>query len=69
MNNPKEWIDSNFKKLISTRRWLHMNPEIGFNEHKTSKYLQDLLVKSDYKIIQNKKMKTGFFCEYNSSLE
>ena len=43
-----------------------MNPEIGFNEHKTSEYLQDLLTTSGYKIIQKKEMKTGFICEYNS---
>ena len=53
MNNI-DWIDKNFSKLVQIRRWLHMNPEIGFDEHKTSEYLQNLLTTSDYKIIQNK---------------
>ena len=66
MDNIKSWIDKNFNKLVDIRRWLHMNPEVGFNEHKTSKYLQKLLIASDYKITQNKDMKTGFTCEYNS---
>ena len=66
MNNSQKWINENFEKLTSVRRWLHMNPEIGFNEHKTSQYLQNLLVESGYDIIQNKDMQTGFFCEYDS---
>jgi len=61
-----QWIDKNSTKLIDIRRWLHMNPEIGFDEHNTSAYLQKLLEKSGYKITQNEKMKTGFTCEYNS---
>ena len=62
----QNWIDVNFEKLVSIRRWLHMNPEVGFSEYKTSEYLKKLLSKTGYKIIQNPDMKTGFFCEYNS---
>ena len=43
-----------------------MNPEIGFDEHNTSLYLQKILKKYGYTITQDKKMKTGFFCEYSS---
>ena len=50
MNSGREWIDKNSAKLIDIRRWLHMNPEIGFDEYKTSKYLQELLQKSNYNI-------------------
>ena len=60
------WISDNFKKLIDIRRWLHRNPEIGFDEHKTSEYLKKLLLDSGYTITQTPEMKTGFFCEYNS---
>ena len=38
----QNWIDLNFEKLVSIRRWLHMNPEIGFSEYKTSDYLKKL---------------------------
>ena len=62
----ESWISDNFKKLIDIRRWLHRNPEIGFDEHKTSEYLKKLLLDSGYTITQTPEMKTGFFCEYNS---
>ena len=63
-HNFQGWIDSNFKKLVDIRRWLHIHPEIGFSEHKTSKYLKNLLSKSGYEITQTPEMETGFFCEY-----
>ena len=62
----ESWVSDNFKKLIDIRRWLHRNPEIGFDEHKTSEYLKKLLLDSGYTITQTPEMKTGFFCEYNS---
>ena len=62
----ESWVSDNFKKLIDIRRWLHRNPEIGFDEHKTSEYLKKLLLESGYTITQTPEMKTGFFCEYNS---
>ena len=65
-NSFQNWINNNFKKLVDIRRWLHRNPEIGFNEHKTAEYLKEILSTSGYKITQTSKMKTGFFCEYNS---
>ena len=68
MTSP-DWIKKNSSKLIDIRRWLHMNPEIGFNEHKTSEYLKNQLIKAGYSIIQKDKMKTGFFCEYSSGSE
>ena len=60
-NSFEGWVSNNFKKLLDIRRWLHQNPEIGFDEHKTSKYLKKILSDSGYKIIQNPEMKTGFF--------
>ena len=42
-SNFENWTADNFKKLVEIRRWLHMHPEIGFDEHETSKYLQKLL--------------------------
>ena len=32
------WLENNFEKIVSIRRWLHQHPEVGFNEYKTSKY-------------------------------
>ena len=65
----KDWTSDNAKKLIKIRRWLHQNPEIGFDEYKTSEYLKKILSNSGYTITQNSKMKTGFFCEYNSGIK
>ena len=31
------WIELNKQKIIDLRRWLHKNPEIGFNEFNTAK--------------------------------
>ena len=59
----ESWVSDNFKKLIDIRRWLHRNPEIGFDEYKTSEYLKKLLLDSGYTITQTPEMKTGFFCE------
>ena len=39
----KDWTSDNAKKLIEIRRWLHQNPEIGFDEYKTSEYLKKIL--------------------------
>ena len=65
-NSFQNWIKDNFKKLVEIRRWLHRNPEIGFDEYKTAEYLKKILSALGYKITQTSKMKTGFFCEYNS---
>ena len=35
-----QWLNDNMDDLRRLRRWLHQHPEIGFDEHKTSKYLQ-----------------------------
>ena len=58
------WVDNNFHKLVEIRRWLHQHPEVGFNEHQTSKYCKDLMRDLGCKIYQTKFMKTGFYCEY-----
>ena len=59
-----QWLNNNMGDLRRLRRWLHQHPEIGFDEHKTSKYLQRKLIDAGYSIIQTPKMKTGFTCEY-----
>ena len=58
------WIELNRDFIIDLRRWLHQNPELGFQEHNTSNHLQSILSKNDYSIIQNKDMETGFYCDY-----
>ena len=60
------WIELNKQKIIDLRRWLHQNPEIGFNEFNTAKHLSQILSEAGYSIITNDKMKTGFYCDYNS---
>tara|TARA_Y100001970_G_C14131103_1_gene801756 strand:- start:44 stop:1204 length:1161 start_codon:yes stop_codon:yes gene_type:complete len=59
-----DWLDNNFDRVIKHRRWLHQNPEIGFNEHNTSKYCKKVMSEYGYKINYNNKMKTGFTCDY-----
>ena len=60
------WIELNKQKIIDLRRWLHQNPEVGFNEFNTAKHLSQILSEAGYSIITNGKMKTGFYCDYNS---
>jgi len=60
------WIKLNRDFIIKLREWLHQNPELGFEEHKTSKYLKTILEEKGYSIVQNKDMKTGFYCDYGS---
>ena len=63
--NIDSWIKLNQKKIIDLRRWLHKNPEIGFNEFNTAKHLSGILSKAGYDVVTNDKMKTGFYCDYN----
>ena len=60
------WIEQNFERVIEIRRWLHQHPEVGFDEHETSRYCKKLMVDMGYKIIQNERMQTGFYCDYGS---
>ena len=60
------WIEENFQKIIDIRRWLHQHPEIGFYEHETSKYCQNLMKELGYIVTKNDKMQTGFICDYGS---
>ena len=54
------WLDDNFQKVVEIRRWLHQHPEVGFNEHETSKYCQKLMQEMGFEIHQTKPMQTGF---------
>ena len=55
------WLEKNLQHVIDIRRWLHKHPEVGFNEHETSRYCQKLMIDMGYTINQNDKMQTGFF--------
>ena len=61
------WLGKNFKRIIEIRRWLHQHPEVGFNEHQTSNYCKKLMRDMGYRVVQNKKMQTGFYCDYGNS--
>ena len=61
------WLEKNFKRIIEIRRWLHQHPEVGFNEHQTSNYCKKLMRDMGYRVVQNKKMQTGFYCDYGNS--
>ena len=54
----KHWIENNFNRIIEIRRWLHKHPEVGFDEHESSRYCQKLMKDRGYKIIQNEKNST-----------
>ena len=62
-----QWILDNRRTIIDLRRWLHKNPELGFEEFKTSEYLSNILSNKGYSINSNNKMKTGFYCDYKTS--
>ena len=61
-----KWLENNKSIIIDLRHWLHKHPEIGFKEVKTSKHLQNILIKHGYEINQTPAMKTGFICEYGN---
>jgi|TARA_B110000116_G_scaffold230185_1_gene212439 amidohydrolase len=61
-----KWLETNFQKIVEVRRWLHQHPEVGFNEHETTRYCQNLMGELGLDIYQNKAMKTGFYCDYGS---
>jgi len=60
------WLDKNYQKVVEIRRWLHQHPEVGFDEHETSKYCQNLMQEMDFEIHQTKPMQTGFYCDYGN---
>ena len=62
----ENWVDNNFQKLVTIRRWLHQHPEVGFDEHDTSKYCQNLMKDLGFEIHQTEPMKTGFYCDYGN---
>ena len=60
------WLDKNYQKVVEIRRWLHQHPEVGFDEHETSKYCQKLMQEMGFEIHQTKPMQTGFYCDYGN---
>ena len=59
MKNINTFLNDNFEKLVSYRRHLHQNPEVGYEEKNTSNYLKKILKEHGLPIIQNSKMKFG----------
>ncbi len=59
-----KWLNENIENIIKIRRHIHSHPELGFQEYETAKFLKAILRKAGYRIKTNKKMKTGFYCEY-----
>ena len=62
----ESWVDENFQKIVDIRRWLHQHPEVGFDEHETSKYCQNYMKSLGFKIHQTELMQTGFYCNYGT---
>ncbi len=62
----KSWVDKNFQKIIDIRRWLHQHPEVGFDEHETSRYCQNHMRNLGFEIHQTQPMQTGFYCNYGN---
>jgi len=63
-----KWLDANFEKLVGIRRWIHQHPEVGFNEHETARYCQNLMSELGLEICKNEEMKTGFYCDYGNGV-
>ena len=47
-------------QMRSWRRHLHQNPELGFKEHKTSKFIHEKLLQFGFESIKTAVGKTGF---------
>ena len=62
----KTWVDENFQRIVDIRRWLHQHPEVGFNEHETSRYCQNYMIDLGFEIHQTGPMQTGFYCNYGN---
>ncbi len=44
------WIDSQLSNLVETYHWLHLNPEISFEEEKTAAKIADLWQADGYEV-------------------
>ena len=58
------WLNKNYSRLCEIRRYLHSNPEIGFQEQNTSLYLKNILKNVGYHIYQTSSMQEGFYIEF-----
>ncbi|MFQ3333128.1 MAG: amidohydrolase [Thalassomonas sp.] len=43
INQIKHLAESTFDEIVEIRRYIHKNPELSFNEHKTSAYIKSIL--------------------------
>ena len=43
INKIKQLTESAFDEIVEIRRYIHKNPELSFNEHKTSAYIKSIL--------------------------
>jgi len=39
----KQLVEASFDEIVEIRRYIHKNPELSFNEHKTSAYIKSIL--------------------------
>lgn len=65
----KQLAKENLNSIIQHRRHFHMNPELGFEEYKTTKYIQDVLNEiglTNHKIAL-KRTKTGVYVDIDSN--
>lgn len=40
----KQLVEASFDEIVEIRRHIHKNPELSFNEHKTSAYIKSILI-------------------------
>jgi hippurate hydrolase len=60
--------EKHFEKLIAFRRHLHANPELSYQEFKTSAYIQDALANAGIDF-NSKIAGTGILAEVSGSAE
>ena len=50
-NEIKNLTSQIFPEIVSIRKWLHKNPELSFNEKKTSNYICSVLKKIKFNML------------------
>lgn len=64
-----ELVEKYIDEVIKHRRYIHSNPELGFEEYKTTKYIQDTLEQHGLKNhkLALKRTKTGVYIDIDSN--
>ena len=52
MNKYLDFVDKHRQLILDTERYIWKNPETGYKEVKTSKYLEDAFIKLGYDIVR-----------------